>query len=290
DVPSFDFQIGRSTDPGPIENLNVGSNRGSFNSGYSIDASSGLDISAKVKMTLKYNYDNSQNETTVTTGSITETRWRLGESDIPFPNWTVRWSGLEKLKFLKNFVQRITLEHGRTGRSVSKWQDTTDNFTNKTITSDFRPLVGVTITWRGNISSTIAYDKSFSETVNLRGSSSATRKSRNDISASITYAKSGGLRIPLPFLKNKVIRNNIDFSMNFNKSLNISEQRKGQEGEFQEWTRNEKWSLTPRMTYSFSSTVRGGVHFEFGKTKNKLLGETKITEFGMNVNIQIAGR
>ncbi len=78
--------------------------------------------------------------------------------------------------------------------------------------------------------------------------------------------------------------------MNFTKSLDISEQRRGEEGTYQEWTRNEKWSLTPRMTYSFSSTVRGGVHFEFGKTKNKVLGETKITEFGINVNIIISGR
>lgn len=290
DVPSFDFQIGKTFNPGPIESQNVGTNRGSFNTGYTVDASSGLDISAKVKVTLKYNYDNSQNETTVTTGSITDTKWRLGESDIPFPNWTVRWSGLEKLKFVKNFVQRLTLEHGRTGRAVSKWQDTAENITNETLNNDFRPLIGASITWKGSLTSSISFDKSFSETVNLRGSSSATRKTRNDISASITWSKSGGLRIPLPFLKNKVIKNNIDFSMNFNKSLDVSEQRKGEEGEYQEWTRNEKWSLTPRMTYSFSSTVRGGVHFEFGKTKNKLLGETKITEFGINVNIQIAGR
>ena len=290
EIPPFKFQIGRTFNPGLVESQNVGTNRGSFVKGYNLDASSGLDISAKLKVTLKYTYDNSQNQTTVITGSITDTRWRFGETEIPFPNWTIRWSGLEKIKFIKKYVKRLTLEHGRTGRLVTKWQDVSDNITNETFTNNFRPLVGATITWKGSLSSNISFDKSFSETVNKRSGSSATKKTRSDISASITYSKSGGLRIPLPFLKNKVIRNNIDFSMNFTKSLDISEQRRGEEGTYQEWTRNEKWSLTPRMTYSFSSTVRGGVHFEFGKTKNKVLGETKITEFGINVNIIISGR
>ncbi len=289
-IPPFKFQIGRTFNPGPVEAQNVGTNRGSFVEGYNLDASSGLDISAKLKVTLKYTYDNSQNQTTVTTGSVTDTRWRVGETEIPFPNWTIRWSGLEKIKFIKKYVQRFTLEHGRTSRLVTKWQDVSDNITNETFTNNFRPLVGATITWKGSLSSNISFDKSFSETVNQRSGSSATKKTRSDISASITYAKSGGLKIPLPFFKNKVIRNNIDFSMNFTKSLDISEQRRGEEGTYQEWTRNEKWSITPRMTYSFSTTVRGGVHFEFGKTKNKLLGETKITEFGINVNIIISGR
>jgi hypothetical protein len=289
-IPSFAFQIGRTFDPGPVISQNVGSNRGSLNEGYKIDASSGLELSSQIRFSLKYAYDNVQTKTTVTTGSISDTRWRIGESEIPFPDWTLRWSGLEKLKLIKPFIQRLSLEHGRNSRLVSKWQDRPDSVTTETLSSNFRPLLGINITWKGNLTSTIQMNRGLSETVTRRGGLAATRKKSSNLTASVSYSKSGGLKIPLPFFKNKVVKNKIDFALNFTKSLDVTEQRKGEQGDFQEWTRNEKWSLTPRLTYSFSTTVRGGLHFEFGKTKNKLLGETKITEFGINVNIQIAGR
>lgn len=137
---------------------------------------------------------------------------------------------------------------------------------------------------------TVQFNQAFSENINKKSGSSGTRKKTSDINATVNYSKSGGFTLPIPFFKNKKIKNNIDFSMTFTKSLDVSEQKRGEEGSYQEWTRNEKWSLVPKLTYSFSSTVRGGMHFEFGRTKNKLYGETRIIEFGINVNIQISGR
>jgi hypothetical protein len=43
------------------------------------------------------------------------------------------------------------------------------------------------------------------------------------------------------------------------------------------------------MTYSFSNRVRGGAHFEIGKTESKLSGDTNIKELGIDVNISIRG-
>lgn len=288
EIPSFAFQIGKTFDPGPVISQNVGTNRGSFVKAFNVDATSGVDINSRVRLTFKYDYDNSSTETTLINGSVSDSRLRLGESNVPFPDWTLRWSGLEKLSFLKKFVQRVTLEHGRTGKFVSKWQDDRANVSNETYNSSFRPLVGVNITWTGNLSSTVQFNQTFSEILTKRGGAGGTRKTRSDVNASVTYRKSGGFKIP--FFGNKVIKNNMDFSMNFVKSLDVSEQKRGEQGVYQEHTRNEKWSITPRLTYSFSSTVRGGVHFEYGKTKHKILGETRITEFGINVNIQISGR
>ena len=78
--------------------------------------------------------------------------------------------------------------------------------------------------------------------------------------------------------------------MGFNYSKNRTEQKRGENGKYVEWTRMGKWSITPKVMYSFSSTVRGGVHFEYGQTDNKLMGKTTIQDFGINVNISISGR
>ena len=288
--PSFAFQIGRTFNPGPVVQQNLGSNRGQFSHGYNLKSSTGLDVIKQIKISLKYDYDDNWNRTTKTTGSIRETRWQLGDKNIIFPNWTVRWSGLEKLPILNKFVQRANLDHGRTGQVISKWQDRADSLISESTSASYRPLIGFSLTLKNSLNCKVQFNRTFSENINRKSGSSGTRKKNNDITASVGYSKSGGFTIPLPFFKNKKIKNTIDFSMSFSKSLDISEQKRGEFGEYQEWTRNEKWSLQPRLTYSFSSTVRGGMHFEFGQTKNKVYGETRIMEFGINVRIQIAGR
>ena len=56
-------------------------------------------------------------------------------------------------------------------------------------------------------------------------------------------------------------------------------------------TNNTKqWSVMPKIDYTFSNTVTGGIHFEMGATENKLTGKTSFHEFGFNVNIAIRGR
>ncbi|HHM23595.1 MAG TPA: cell surface protein SprA, partial [Bacteroidetes bacterium] len=288
-MPPLAFQIGRTFNPGPIIQQNVGSNRGSFNRGYNIDAQSGLQISRQLRLTLKYAYNNSYNRTTTTTGSISDTKWRMGNTELPIPDWKLRWSGLEKLPFLSKYAQSISLDHSRNGRLVLKWQDSRENTVSRSLTLNYRPFIGLNVRLKNGINATLQYNLARSEALNLRGGVGGTRKRTSDINASITYAKRGGLSLGLPFLGKKVIKNSVDFSMNFVMSSDVSEQKSGQTGKYVEWTRNEKWSIMPRMTYSFSSTVRGGIRFEFGRTKNKLYGETRILELGINVNIQISG-
>lgn len=289
-IPPFSFQIGKSFNPGPVVQQNVGTNRGAFTRKYNMNSSTGLSLLKQLKVSFKYSYDNGSNKTTTTTGSISQTRWHLGEKNIFFPDWTVKWSGIEKIPLIKKFIQRASIDHGRSGRVVSKWLDNKENITNESVSLNYRPLIGLSMTLKNGMNCTVQFNQAFSENINKKSGSSGTRKKTSDINATVNYSKSGGFTLPIPFFKNKKIKNNIDFSMTFTKSLDVSEQKRGEEGSYQEWTRNEKWSLVPKLTYSFSSTVRGGMHFEFGRTKNKLYGETRIIEFGINVNIQISGR
>ena len=78
--------------------------------------------------------------------------------------------------------------------------------------------------------------------------------------------------------------------MEFNYSKNKTEMKRGEMGKYVERSRLSKWSITPKISYSFSSTVRGGVHFEYGQTDNIMYGKTTIQDFGINVNISISGR
>lgn len=87
---------------------------------------------------------------------------------IPLPNWDIRYDGLSKFKFMKDYVQNFTLKHAyRSTVSVSNFQtnlaafdefgvqqrDVSDNLiaanqiTNITITEQFAPFLGLDATW-----------------------------------------------------------------------------------------------------------------------------------------------
>lgn len=100
-----------------------------------------------------------------------------------------------------------------------------------------------------------------------------------------------GFKIPLPFLKNKELRNSVDFSVSFLRNASVSAQQRGSREKKDEIEANstKSWSFRPQMTYSFSNRVRGGARFEIGKTESKLSGTTNIKEIGIDVNISIRG-
>ncbi|RMD88266.1 MAG: hypothetical protein D6813_12365, partial [Calditrichaeota bacterium] len=95
-----------------------------------------------------------------------------------------------------------------------------------------------------------------------------------------------------PF-NNAELKNSIDFSFTFTLSNVVTEQKRGQIDDpnvkFEEQDRTDRWSLTPRITYSFSNRVRGGAFLEVGTTNSKRIGKTKIQEFGIDINIAIRG-
>lgn len=289
-MPTLDYQLGRTYNPGVQTVDAVGSNRSSFNFSNDMSLSSGLKLSRNITIQLKYAYNNSKNRTTRATGSISQTIWKMGEKEMAIPDWTFRWSGLEKLPIFKKFAKRVSLDHARSGRKVMKWNDKVDNKSSVQTSVNYRPLIGLTMTLKKEINVSLQVNSSMSENFSYAGGLDATRKINTDISLTTTYRHSGGLKIPIPFLKKKEIRNNIDFSMGFNYSKNKTLWKRGERGKYVERTRMGKWSITPKVSYSFSSTVRGGLHFEYGQTDNKLMGKTTIQDFGINVNISIAGR
>ena len=139
-----------------------------------------------------------------------------------------------------------------------------------------------------NITINVNYNSSENVNLTVQGGSGGQKSITSDLSISASYSHSGGLRIPLPFLKNKELKNNIDFQLTFSMNSNKNYQ-KLREQDWVETDMRESWTLEPQLNYSFSRNVRGGVHFKVGKNRNKRIGDTSIQELGINVNIAIRG-
>ena len=291
-MATIDYMFGFSRDPGTghvPEITNIKSERYST----TISLQSGLKLMRQMDVTLKFNHDENKNATTTTVGGSSDSWFYIEDhkdKGFPIAEWSVRWSGLEKYFFFKKFAQQITFNHNFSGKKQNSWQlqNGERQDTKKSYTKTFRPLAGLNIRLKKNITINVNYNSSENVNLTVQGGSGGQKSITSDLSISASYSHSGGLRIPLPFLKNKELKNNIDFQLTFSMNSNKNYQ-KLREQDWVETDMRESWTLEPQLNYSFSRNVRGGVHFKVGKNRNKRIGDTSIQELGINVNIAIRG-
>ena len=317
--PSWRYQLGLTRAPGvlQIDSLTVPS---TFQRSDNLSLRSGFDVSRNFNITVDFELRQSRNENTttirragetmLTSSTINgsrETFWlrtsELGLSflpnvDIPFPKWTVRLSGLERIKLFSKFATSLSFDHGFGGRKTSSWRDKDDKFfvTNENFTFSFEPLIRVNMTLKNGMITRIEYSKNsnnvptYNYTPNghdgFPQSSSGGRG--NKFAIDLKYSKQSGFKLPLPFLKNKELRNSIELEVYFFKNTNktFSSTGNGPQADREE---TSQWSLKPSVRYSFSNRVRGGAHFEVGNNYSKRTGNTRIKELGIDITISIRG-
>jgi len=313
------YQFGFSQDPfagpqTPVDNtgkpLYAGALR-NLSKGSSYDISTGFDVTRNINIGLKFSYDEQETETTTKTGNSSISWFQFGDAGgggFPFPEWTLTLNGLEKFSLFKKFASSVSASTNFTGKKSTVWKDSSAGVTGEDFSISFRPLLKLNVNWKNGMVSSFQYNKTsgYKPLYNPNGLpigvlltdelyrelafQSASFTKSTDISVTHTYSKRSGFRIPLPFLKNKELKNSVDLSVNFTYNDTEQSSQYGRDGDQVPNNVTSRWEFSPRMTYSFSTRVRGGSHFTYGKTKSKLSGNTTIIEFGIDVNISIRGQ
>jgi len=257
---------------------------------------SGLDFSRNFKISLNYNYRWSKSQSNSVNGSVAESQLYFFKADgdsvgifqIPIPEWSVTWSGWEKFPAFARFTETMSLEHTFTGTKTSTWTDNKDNVNKRDYQRNFSPLLGFNMTFKRGITGSVRYNWTETGTVTLVPTPAKTRSIQTGLQLTVNYALKTGFKVPIPVwpFKNKRFRNNTTFSLTFNMTNNRQENEAS--GAFVETSFSKMWSIKPSMDYTFSNTVTGGVHFEYGKNSSKT-GDSNFQDFGIRVNITIRG-
>lgn len=257
---------------------------------------SGLDFSRNIKMNLDYSYGWSRNESSSIVGSTKQSRLyffkaqgdSMGVFELPIPDWSLTWSGLEKWPAFQNMAQTVSLENTYSGSKNSSWNDNRNNVRQHDYSRNFSPLVGVNITWKKNVSTTFRYNWTETGSVVLIPTRSKSRNVQKSAQLSASYSMKTGFKIPIPVwpFKNKRFSNNTTLTLTFNMANNTTANEAL--GKFIETNFTKTWSIKPALDYTFSNTVTGGMHFEYGSNKSKA-SDSNYQEFGIRVNITIRG-
>ena len=309
-APGIPYRLGLLVDPevpvdpgfadqSGIRNINV-NNDMSIRSGYN--------ITRNISATLNFSRGTTKGFTPTNTNKSVQTDYLLmqfnkdeynlqegGLTGLPFPGWSIRWSGLEKIGFLEKFTKSVSLDHSFTGRYETSYRDGSQR--SASYSQNFSPLLGIRMNLEYDISVQTSYGTTKRVAADLQGVSEGVEptvdiSSRQNFSFSTSYQRRRGMRIPIPFYKDLNLENNINFSLTFdyNKSLN---EKSLQGGNFQVMGDDYSWTVQPKIDYSFTNKVSGGIYYKYGNRYNNRRNAegkpTKFSDFGFNINIQIRG-
>ncbi|MBI9070015.1 MAG: cell surface protein SprA [Melioribacteraceae bacterium] len=214
---------------------------------------------------------------------------------VPRPNWSLSWSGLEKLPLIKTIVNKATLSHGYKSSFSEGWKldrDEEQEVQTQRISYSFSPLIGVQLTfdklWGGNLKGSIKYNTKTSYDLKLQ-TKNITESFSSDISVTASFSKSG-FEIPLFGL---ALKNDIDISLSYttgdNKAI-IYEmgERFKEEGKPQDGT--IRTTIEPKVNYTLSSKVKLGVFYKRSTVSTEgasRIPPTTTNEAGVEVHISI---
>jgi len=286
--PNWAYRYGFSDTPGDSIALDqVGQNYRGLNITRNLNLQSGYQLTKRISTTFDFALSSTVNEAGVNlTETFTRNYFPLGDegrSGIPLPGWSVRWTGLNTMKFLSKYTTNVTLEHRYSGKEMVQYQNNEEK--SSTYTRDYQPLIGLTVALKNGLRSTTRWTRS----LDIRNTEADTKRTFTD-NASLTFAynRKGGLSIPLPFMERVNLQNSMDVSATITYSNQKTLQRRGGGEKFAEMDRRQSWVFQPELSYQFSRNINGAAWFMYSETKSKM--PTRISrDFGIKVNIRIRG-
>jgi len=289
-TPGWRYRMGLTRDPGLpfVEEEYIPTS--AVNTANSFDASirSGINLFSNVVVPLSFSQTISNTDAQGTVGrTLTRDYFpsgTKGKDGFPFPSWSLTWGQLEKYKIFSKYLKKLSLDHGFSGKESIITQN------GKEMSSSykmyFQPLIGISMQFVNDISASARVTGG--QSIN-NASGGTTIIDDANISSTINWQKKGGFTIPLPFMQDKRLENNINFSANFDYQTSTTHEKQGNAKKFAIRARSNSWKITPRVNYTFTKKVTGGLFFEYGESDNRSTGKRITRNYGFDVNIAIRG-
>ncbi|UCD37436.1 MAG: cell surface protein SprA [Fidelibacterota bacterium] len=288
--PDYNYRLALATDsqlPADVERTG-GLNQLTEGEDRDISVRSGLTLSRSISLNFsharKWSRSSSQSARTTTRSEDFLVLGDTKKVGIPFVNWNIRWSNLEKLPLLNKIPWRVNLDHSYSGLHTKSIQN--ERLPVEKYNRQFQPLIGLTINFTSGVSATIrtshtlaldAFDNGRSKTVGQQ------------ITASLGYQHRGGITIPLPFLKDLNLRNTVNLNLDFDYRRDRREEMKSEATKYTTMSWSKTWWVTPRITYTFTEKVTGGFNIRYGESDHSVTGRRIDRDFKFDVNIAIRG-
>jgi cell surface protein SprA len=236
---------------------------------------------------------------------------------IPLPRWSVNYTGLNQMDLVRRFAHSVTLVHGYAATynmdyssSTLAGQEQMQSLHNRRIifttpdleadrirlNEQFNPLIGLNITWRGDLQTDISWIRSNSYGLSA-GSATISASNTNEISLNASYSKRG---ISLPFMSGRALNNTLRLSLVLSRSESVESMHRLQADLVKTLSNEElddpqinavtRLSAQPRVSYVFSNRVTADfyIQYEHLDSQGSQIPTTTNVSGGFNVRVSIA--
>jgi len=289
DKPGFSYQFGFKKETGIDKLETAGNQQARLQATDKISFSTGFNLSRYISVSLNYSKNSTENMSgTTRNGSTNKTVVAISDKDMAFPNWNINWRNMEDFPLFSLLFKSMTLTHGYKGQKTISLEGEGLEPRSEQIQSNFSPLAQINCTLFFGMKLNISYSLSEKINKNLIIDTESKDKTSN-IKISTGFQKSGGFSIPLPFLKNKKLKNTINGSITFTQTSSTGYKTNPNTGELTKDVEQSNWNFTPSISYSFTNKINGGIQFKIGKQHNNRVGDRKLVEGSITLNIVISG-
>ncbi len=302
--PDWKFQLGLASNPhlNEVTTTTLLPAQPSANLSRDYTTRSGFHLSQNFSVGLDHSWSEQEAIGLTPTSSLRKSVFLLAKGDglpreLDVPNFSIRWSGLESAGPWRDWTQTVSLENAYQASSTRSYSATLNSpatLGGISYQTNWNPLLGINVAWKKGVTTTIRYTSTTSLTDSRLGSNSRQRSTQTGLTMTAGYTMEQGFRLPFNFwpFNGKRFKNQTEFSLSFNETGTKSESDNltadGWSG-FVETGNTSTYTLTPKITVTFSRSVTGYVQYDLGETKSSIGGTTRINAFKFNVNIQIRG-
>ncbi len=287
DRPSFGYQFGLKEKPDVPRAAVVATQQSTIQSTRMINASTGLSLplSAFIDIRPQWRW----------TDQFSESKTSFSSS-VTWPYVTLRWQGLQQLWIFPDITSSISISssYQRT-RDATDWLQTVLNddpvrapYSSNDIKA-MRPLLGVQILFLNGVGISVGRNSLQSLREQLSGGGSQTRTSNSDYHIDFSYRFSAPDGIKIPFFRKRLkINSTVDANLRLERREDMTEVRIGigKDRGFVPTISTATWSFRPRLGYSFSEMVEGGLDMRFENVEDRLMDRTrKVREVAIYVNL-----
>jgi hypothetical protein len=273
--PGWAYQLGFKEDPGvPRELVEQRGQRDSrsFTDSYSIR--SGFSPFSSADVDLSYSRrDNTARSTTEPTRTVSTT----------FPDLNISLTGVEKISFLNKIASSSSVSSGYSKKVDETSNPDTEQLNKKDVSTRFSPLFSWSLNWKNGVRTSLRMEKSESKSEDLRPGSSgvATSNFNNSVNFGLSYSFKSPKGIKLPLFGRIRFQSTLTLNLDATRSHSVSETaRPGQP--FNTESDRIEFSLQPQASYSFSSSVTGGMSMRWTDTNDKKKGtKHHVRELGL---------
>ena len=226
---------------------------------------------------------------------------RIGKF-LPSLNWGIRWDGLEKFSFWKDYVKKVTVDHVYTSTYQENVSitDIGRSVQNQIVQYGFNPVIGVTANFddevfNGAFNASVRWSATTSYQLNAAARSTISQQNTNEITAQASYTMRG-FEFPLFGIN---LQNDLEYSFLFTYKSNANStfdvlDRSSFTGENQNGrtlTGNKQIIIEPRARYSMSNRVTASFFIRYEGTFNEGAAQPGFhtTQVGLDIRISIAG-